>query len=145
MYKCSSKWSVKCISALQNHIDRSFITQLAEIGETLTAQTGAIVGALELFYELTIQPVLVGIASGVAELVTTTGYISYAFYRNYFFLNQIDVKLSKQFERIKDFLNEWKKDLIKEIPFEVSLQIVGESYYRWDSTFTYFPTVTASF
>lgn len=33
-------------------------------------------------------------------------------------------------------------NLIKEIALEVSLQVVGESYYKWDSTSTYYPTLT---
>lgn len=42
-------------------------------------------------------------------------------------------------------MEEWKKDLIKEVFQEVSLQIVGESYYKWDSVTTYFPTITFLF
>lgn len=46
----------------------------------------------------------------------------------------IEELLNHQLDEIKQFLNDWKKELIQEIAQEVSLQIVGESYYKWDST-----------
>ena len=57
----------------------------------------------------------------------------------------IESLLNDQLESFKEYLNDWKKDLIQELAQEVSLQIVGESYYKWDSTCTYFPTLTFLF
>ncbi len=51
---------------------------MAEIAELITVQNSTWTAAGELFYELTIQPILIVINSGVAELITTTGYLSYA-------------------------------------------------------------------
>ena len=53
--------------------------------------------------------------------------------------------LKSEFDGLKEFLNNWKKDLIKIIASEVSLQIVGESYYKWDSTSRYYPTLIIIF
>ena len=55
----------------QEQIDRSFLNQIAEIAEPLTLQRSGLVGALKQTYELTVQPVLVGIPSGVGEIVTS--------------------------------------------------------------------------
>ena len=137
------------LNNLQTDINRSFSTLVTEITELLAVQTSTLTGALELFYELTIQPVVLGIGSGVAEIVTTTGYLSYAVSRNYSILKSLpslfDNKLNHQLEQIKTFLNDWKKDLIIEIAHEVSLHVVGESYYKWDSVSTYYPTITFLF
>ena len=137
------------LNNFQTNINRAFSTQLAEITQLLAVQNTTLTTALELFYELTIQPVVLGIGSGVAELVTTTGYLSYAVSRNYSILKSLpslfDSKLNHQLEQIKTFLNEWKKDLITKIAQEVSLHVVGESYYKWDSVSTYYPTITFLF
>lgn len=42
-------------------------------------------------------------------------------------------------------MKDWKKDLIKDIAEAVSLEVVGESYYRWDSVTSYYPTITFLF
>ena len=44
----------------------------------------------------------------------------------------------------KKKVEECCKELPKKVAEEVSLQIVGESYYRWDSVSTYFPTLSFS-
>ena len=59
------------IKDLQLSLIRAFITLLSDIGEALTAQTAARIRSGELFYELTKKPIVIGIASGVGEIVTT--------------------------------------------------------------------------
>lgn len=59
--------------------------------------------------------------------------------------SQFDNKDNHQLEQIKTFLNLWKKEYIIEIAQEVSLGVVGESYYKWDSVSTYYPTITFLF
>jgi hypothetical protein len=61
-------------------------------------------------------------------------------------------ELSKQIQDFVDADAKYKEELDKtlsELPdktaIETSLHVVGESYYRWDSVTTYFPTVTFLF
>lgn len=119
------------------------------ITSELTTQTAAIIGADELFYNSTILPLLGTIAAGVGEITLSTTYISTTVGQILVALKSlpktIESLLNKQLDDLKEFLNEWKEDLIQEIAQEVSLQIVGESYYKWDSVSTYFPTVTFLF
>lgn len=134
---------------LKRYIEDSFTAQLFNIESALSTQTESIISGGEAFYTLTILPVLTGIAGGVGELVASTTYISGTVAKILIKVETlpktIESLLKDQLDDLKDYLNEWKKDLIREIAEEVSLQIVGESYYRWDSTSTYFPTLTFIF
>lgn len=134
---------------LELYIRDSFEALLFNIESALTAQTASLIGSLEAFYKGQVLPLLSSIGAGVAEIVGSTTYISDI-------VTQIltEVKLlprrfedllKGQIKEFKTYLDEWKKDLIKEVAQEVSLQIVGESYYKWDSVTTYFPTITFLF
>ena len=85
----------------------------------------------------------------MAEIVASTTYISDIVTQ---ILTEVKLLPSKfeellkgQIKEFKSYLDDWKKELIKEVAQEVSLQIVGESYYKWDSVTTYFPTITFLF
>ena len=109
----------------------------------------SLIAAGELFYNSTILPLLGTIATGIGELTLSTTYISSTVGKILVVVKPlpktIESLLNEQLDDLKDFLNEWKKDLIQEIAQEVSLQVVGESYYKWDSVSTYFPTLTFLF
>lgn len=134
--------------SLKVDIKDSFEALLLKIESSLTTQTAALIASMESFYTAQVFPLLSSIGAGVAEIVASTTYISDI-------VTQIltEVKLlPKRFEELlegqikefKGYLDEWKKELIKEVAAEVSLQIVGESYYKWDSVTTYFPTVSGN-
>ena len=119
------------------------------INSALREQTVELSALFEAFYTTEILPVISGIASGVAEIVAATTFISATVEK---ILVQIETLpktledlLTQKFEEFKDYLNEWKKSLILDIAQQVSLEIVGESYYRWDSVSSYYPTLTFLF
>ena len=53
--------------------------------------------------------------------------------------------VAKAVEDIKKQLEKDRKELAIKVAEEVSLQVVGESHYRWDSVSTYFPTLSFLF
>lgn len=53
--------------------------------------------------------------------------------------------LARKVARFQKEVGDTLKKLPDEVAQEVSMQVVGESYYRWDSTTTYFPTLTFVF
>lgn len=53
--------------------------------------------------------------------------------------------VSKNVADVQKQLDELQKKLPGKVAEEVSLQVVGESYYRWDSVSTYFPTLSFLF
>ena len=53
--------------------------------------------------------------------------------------------VSKNVTDVQKQLDELQKKLPGKVAEEVSLQVVGESYYRWDSVSTYFPTLSFLF
>jgi len=66
-------------SELKVYLKDSFEALLFNITSELTTQTGSLIAAGEgnkSFYSLTILPILTVIASGVAEIVVSTIYIS---------------------------------------------------------------------
>ena len=134
---------------LKTYLADSFEALLFNITSELSTQTGALVAAGKLFYNSTILPLLGTIATGVGEITLSTTYISTTVSQILVAVKSlpksIEDLLTKQLDDLKDFLDEWKKDLIQEIAQEVSLQIVGESYYKWNSVSTYFPTLTFLF
>lgn len=135
--------------ALKLYIQESFEAQLVAIQGLLTTQASGIVEFLITYYNTQVLPVLAGIGTGVSELIAATTYISMVVAK---ILTQlkllpqtIESLLDAKFEDLKKYLSDWKADLIKEIAQEVSLQVVGESYYKWDSVSTYYPTITFLF
>jgi len=101
---------------------------LYNIQSALTTQTGALIAAMEAFYNTQVLPILSGIATGIGELIAATIYISNIVTK---FLTELKVLpkyikdlLDTKFEDLKKYLTDWKKELIKEISQEVSLQIV---------------------
>lgn len=119
------------------------------IDASLTAQTTTLIAAGETFYNATIFPLLSGIGAGVTEIVASTSYISATVGKLLVDVESIpetiEGLLNRKFDEFKEYLNDWKKELIEQVAQEVSLQIVGESYYRWDATSTYYPTLTFLF
>jgi len=134
---------------LEESLEAQLFNIIFNITSALTTQTGALIASGESFYTVTILPILTGIASGVGELVISVGFRSKTVSEILVGLKNlpktIEEELTKQFIEFKDFLSDWKKELVKEIALEVSLNIVGESYYKWDSTSTYYPTLTFLF
>lgn len=53
--------------------------------------------------------------------------------------------VAKDVGDIKKQLEKDRKELPTKVAEEVSMQVVGESYYRWDSVSTYFPTLSFLF
>ena len=118
----------------------------------MTVQTASIVSAGEAFYVLTISPILKGISAGLGILLASTRYISGTVSKILVQVETLpeilDNVIKRQLDDFKEYLNEFPErsnsgNSTKR--YEVSLQIVGESYYRWDSTSTYFPTLTFLF
>ena len=137
------------LEALKRFINTSFEYQLEKIETALSLQSETLLSGIDSYYTLTLLPFLSGISIAVGEVVTSTAGIGVE-------LNKISVTLRSLpetikhfidggFEDLKKYLDDWKKDLVSEIALEVSLQVVGESYYKWDSTSTYFPTITFLF
>lgn len=137
------------LTDLELYIRDSFEALLFNIESALTAQIGSLMTSLESFYTSQVLPLLSGIAAGVGELVGSTSYISSTVTQTLTLLKVLPKRfeelLESQVEDFKKYLDDWKKDLIKELAEEVSLQVVGESYYKWDSVTTYFPTITFLF
>ena len=137
------------LNSLEIYIRDSFQALLFNIESALTAQTASLISSLEAFYNVEVFPVLSAIGAGVTELVGSTTYISdivTQLSRELKLLpSKFDELLEKHLKEFKNYLDDWKKDLIKEVAAEVSLQVVGESYYKWDSVTTYFPTITFLF
>lgn len=135
--------------SLKVYIKDSFEALLFNIESSLTAQTGSLIAFCETFYKGQVLPLLTSIGAGVTEIVGSTIYISDIVTQTLTELKLLPKKLEELLEAklkdFKDYLEDWKKDLIKEVAQEVSLQIVGESYYKWDSCSTYFPTITFLF
>lgn len=139
--------------SLKVDIKDSFEALLLKIESSLTAQTVSLIASIKAFYKGQVLTLLSSIGAGVAEIVPSTTYISDIVTQILTEVKLLLLLLPKRFEellegRIKEFkgyLDEWEKELIKEVAEEVSLQIVGESYYRWDSVTTYFPTITFLF
>ena len=133
----------------KNFVESAFERLLVNIDSSLSAQTGALITSAETFSNLQILPVLSTIGSGVVEIIGVTTYISDLVSKILNAVNSlpktIDNLLKDQFDDFKRFLKDWKADLVKEIASEVSLQVVGESYFKWDSVSTSFPTVTFLF
>lgn len=48
-------------------------------------------------------------------------------------------------KEIKKMIDDFKKDLITEISDEICNKIVGESYYKWNSTNSFYPTLMFKF
>ena len=119
------------------------------IVSALTAQTLELTTLFETFYNLTNLPVISSIAAGVTSLVASTTFISTVVEKILLKIETLpetlESLLNKKLEEVKDYLEEWKKSLIQDVAQEVSLQVVGESYYRWDSISTYYPTLTLLF
>lgn len=131
------------------YIRDSFDALLFNIESALTSQTGSLTAFLVALYKSQVLPVLSSIGAGVAEIVVSTTYISDIVTQ---LLTEVKLLpkrfedlLEEQLKEFKSYLNDWKKDLIQEVAAEVSLQVVGESYYKWDSVVTYFPTITFLF
>ena len=144
------------VRSLKTYIEESFSRALVGIGELLTAQGGSIVSSLISYYTAKVLPLLLGISAGVSEVITSTTYISIELGKTLTAINKtltevkylpqdINTLLDKKVEELKKYLSELKSDLIKEVAQEVSLQVVGESYYKWDSISTYYPTITFLF
>lgn len=137
------------LSVLKLYIDSSFEAQLVAIQGLLTTQGSGIASILISYYTTQVLPVLLGIGTGVSELIASTTYISMMVAKILTDLRllpeTIESLLDARFEDLKKYLSDWKSDLIKEIAQEVSLQVVGESYYKWDSISTYYPTITFLF
>ncbi len=135
--------------SLKVSIRDSFEALLFNIESSLTTQTGSLIASLEAFYKGQVLPLLSSIGAGVAEIVGSTTYISdivtQILTEVKLLPKRFEELLEEQIKEFKSYLDEWKRILIKEVAQEVSLQIVGESYYRWDSVTTYFPTITFLF
>ena len=136
-------------STLTQFIESSFQALLFNIKAIVTAESLELQAAFELYYGTTIAPILAGLATGLGEISTVTSFIE---------KGVIDIKkevttlprtledvLNKRLNEFKEHLEDWKKDFIQDIAEEVSLQVVGESYFKWDSTCTFFPTITFLF
>lgn len=137
------------LSSLKGFIEECFAALLTSIEGLLTTQGAGIIGTLISYYTTRVLPVLAGLATGLSEVIAATSYISSVVGT---ILTQLKLLpktledlLDAKFEDLKTYLSDWKSDLIKEIAQEVSLQIVGESYYKWDSVSTYYPTITFIF
>jgi len=135
--------------SLKTYIKDSFEAELASIESSLLTQRGLLETSLISYYESQVLPLLGGIATGVSELVGVTTYISTVVGKILTDLKllpkTLEDLLDAKIEDLKKYLADWKTDLIKEIAQEVSLQVVGESYYKWDSVSTYYPTITFLF
>lgn len=53
--------------------------------------------------------------------------------------------IAKDVTQVKKQVEKLPKELPGKVAEEVALQVVGESYYRWDSVSTYFPTLSFLF
>ena len=135
--------------SLESSIKASLEALLIKIDLSLTAQTGSLIASLTSFYKVQVLPLLSSIAAGVTEVIVSTTYISDVLTQVLKLVKvlpkRIEELLEGQLNEFKSYLDEWKKELIQEVAAEVSLQVVGESYYKWDSVTTYFPTITFLF
>ena len=136
-------------STLTRYIESSFSALEFNIKSMLATQSLELEAAFELYYTTTVSPILGGLATGIGELATVTGIIEKGVLdikkELTTLLQPLEDVLNKRLDEFKEYLENWKKDLIEDIAEEVSLQVVGESYFKWDSTCTYFPTITFLF
>lgn len=137
------------INEFEGQLSSKFDALKTFISNELVITGDVILQGIESYYSLTLLPLLGSILGELSDIIVVVNIINKTVDN---ILNHVK-KLPQKFEKIidkkidkfKDFLKEWKKELIKEIAEEVSLQIVGESYYKWDSTSTYYPTITFMF
>jgi hypothetical protein len=54
---------------------------------------------------------------------------------------EIKGSITRSERAIKEHVDQLKETLVNDISEEVSLKIVGESFYKWDSTSSYYPTL----
>lgn len=96
-----------------NTSPNSFDALMFNITSGLTAQTATLMEEGESFYTITILPFLTGIVSGVGELLISVGFVSKTVSEILIGVPKtIEEKVAEQLEDLKEFLNEWKKDLI---------------------------------
>jgi len=92
------------------------ISETSAVAATVISALGALIGNVEA---------VLGVASKVLEntesILTAIGKLPDAIFD----------KIEKRFEEIE-----------KKLADEVALRVVGESYYKWDSVNTYYPTIT---
>jgi hypothetical protein len=104
-------------SNLESFISRSLSETTNTIKDLLNIQSAEILDALIIYYDANLFPILAGISVGISEVLTEATFILketkeiLGYIKD--FPTLLENKLEDQTEVLKDFLNEWKKDLIK--------------------------------
>ena len=127
------------------HLDYAEARIIAALEEGFASVTTAITVAVEGL--LKAQTAMLLTAIGAVEATVDTALYSVRSVLSR--LQEIKEELSSIPEnvvkRLKQVYNKHKQEVILAISEEVSLRIVGESYYKWNSTNSFYPTLVLKF